>query len=205
MMRPALVVRCFVAPVFACAIVCGGGLAAQTAKPAPPAARPASQAARPAAPAKADVLKIARKLMESIRYCAVITVDGSGQPQARAIDCFAPDDKLVVWFATVPASRKVAEIRKNPRVTLYYFDPKDIGQGYVTLVGHARIVDDAAEKQKRWKKGFEAFWPDQSASYLLVEVTPDRVEVLSPANGIMNDPVTWKPTIVEMGAAAPKR
>src|SRR5262245_42658145 len=64
----------------------------------------------------------AREIMTTTRYCALITTDGSGRAQARTMDAFAPDDKMVVWFGTNPLSRKVAEIRRHPRVTLYYFD-----------------------------------------------------------------------------------
>jgi len=118
------------------------------------------------------------------------------------IDAFPPDERMVIWFATNPKSRKVAEIRKDPRVTLYYADVKSPGQGYVTVLGRARIVTDPAEKQKRWKTGFEVFWPDKSEGYLLVEVTPDRIEVMSPEHGINGDPVTWTPAIIQMGRGA---
>ena len=166
-----------------------------------------AQAARtpPPTQTRADVLKIARAIIEAVRYCAVITVDGSGRPQARELDAFRPDERMVIWFATNPKSRKVAEIRKDPRVTLYYADVKAPGQGYVTVLGHARIVTDPAEKKTHWKKGFEVFWPDRSEGYLLVEVTPDRIEVMSPEHGINGDPVTWTPFIIDMGRAAAGR
>jgi len=173
----------------------GGAVVAQTAKPQPAAQATATPQA---APGRQEALAVARRIMEAVRYCAVITVDASGRPQAREVDAFPPDEQLVVWFATVPKSRKIAEIKKDPRVTLYYADVKDIGQGYVTVLGHARIVTDPAEKAKHWKTSFEAFWPDRNETYVLVEVVPDRVEVLSPMNNIMNDPVTWTPTIIDM-------
>ncbi len=44
---------------------------------------------------------------------------------------------MVVWLATNPRTRKVAEIRRNPRVTLYYFDRE--AQAYVTIFGHRSI------------------------------------------------------------------
>jgi general stress protein 26 len=104
---------------------------------------------------------------------------------------------MVVWFATNPNTRKVAQIRKDPRVTLYYYS--SAAMGYVTLLGRARLVNDATEKQKRWKPGFEAFWPDRGAGYLLVEVTPERLEVVSMKHKIGNDPATWAPQAVTFG------
>ena len=143
------------------------------------------------------LLAAAREIIAAAGPVSVITLDASGRPQARAIDAFAPDEGMVVWFATNPRSRKVAEIERDPRVTLYYYDAATAS--FVTLLGRARLVDDPAEKQKRWKPGFDAFWPDRGASYLLVEVTPDRLEVVSEARGIKNDPVTWAPQVVEFG------
>lgn len=162
----------------------------------------ASVSARPEQgpqPSRERLLSVARDIILAARYCAVITVDEAGRPQARTIDAFAPDENMIVWFATNPKTRKVAQIQKDPRVTLYYFDAQS--QGYVTILGRARLVNDKAEKSKRWKEGWDAFWPDRDASYLLVEVTPERLEVVSPKHGIGADPITWKPFAVEFDTA----
>jgi len=165
--------------------------------------------AQPAAvqsPQRQSLLDAAREIMNAARYCAVITMGESGRAQARAIDAFPPDADLVVWFATNPKSRKVAQIERDPRVTLYYFDSTQPDAGYVTLFGRARLVNDKAEKAKRWKEGWEVFWPDRDAGYLLVEVTPERIEVSSPSKGIAQDPVTWAPATIEFPSRPqPKR
>lgn len=163
----------------------------------------AGQAPASARPTRAALLEVARSIMDASRYCAVITVDASGWPQARTMDVFPPDDQMVVWFATNPKSRKVAQIQRDARVTLYYFDTQSMG--YVTLLGRARLVDDPAEKKKRWKDGWEAFWPDRDKSLLLVEVTPERLEVVSPGHGVEGDPVTWAPPVVEFPSAKRER
>lgn len=133
--------------------------------------------------------------MVAARYCALITVDSTGRPRARATDAFPPDDSMVVWIGTNPRTRKVREIERDPRVTLYYFDPASMG--YVTLIGRARLVSDPAEKAKRWKAGWEAFYPDRARDYLLIAVTPERLEVVSEALGIAGDSLTWKPPAIE--------
>ena len=151
------------------------------------------------APAAAPVdrramLAAARAIMTKVGVCSVITVDETGRAQARAIDAFPPDEQMVVWFATNPKTRKVAQIRRDPRVTLYYYDPA--AMEYVTLLGRARLVADPVEKQKHWKDSFRAFWSDRGEGYLLVEVTPERLEVVSPTRKILSDPVTWQPPSV---------
>jgi general stress protein 26 len=140
------------------------------------------------------LIAAAREIMAAARYCALITLDSSGRPQARTLDPFPPDENMVVWLGTNPRSRKVAEIRRNPRVTLYYFDRE--GEAYVTISGIARLVNDPKEKAKRWKDEWKDFYPDRARNYLLIAVQPDRLEVVSVKKGIVGDPNTWTPPSV---------
>lgn len=143
---------------------------------------------------RAELIAAAREIMTVARYCALITLDSSGRPQARTLDPFAPDENMVVWLGTNPRSRKVAEIRRNPRVTLYYFDRE--AQAYVTMSGTARLVNDPKEKARRWKDEWKDFYPDRAKDYLLIAVRPEKLEVVSVKKGIVGDPNTWKPPVV---------
>ena len=136
----------------------------------------------------------AREIMTTTRYCALITIDASGRAQARTMDAFAPDDQMIVWFGTNPLSRKVAEIQRHPRVTLYYFDREN--QAYVTIHGTARLVNDAAEKARRFKDDWKAFYPNRDTGYMLIEVRPVTLEVVNVKKGIVGDPKTWRPPTV---------
>jgi general stress protein 26 len=151
---------------------------------------------RPPAVKGPDPVAVAREIMQAARYCTLVTLDEDGNPQARVMDPFAPDADLTVWMATNPKSRKVAQIGKHPRVTLHYFDPASMGT--VALFGEARVVNDPAEKKARWKDDWKDFYPDRDASYLLIVVRPERLEVMSPGHGLNNDPVTWKPVTVQL-------
>jgi general stress protein 26 len=143
---------------------------------------------------QAELVAAAREIMTTARYCALITLDSSGRPHARTLDPFPPDEDMVVWLGTNPRSRKIAEIRRNPRVTLYYFDRE--GQAYVTISGIARLVNDPEEKAKRWKDEWKDFYPDRARDYLLIAVKPEWLEVVSVKKGIVGDPDTWKaPTV----------
>ena len=145
------------------------------------------------------LIAAAREIMDSARYCALITLDRSGRPQARAMEPFAPEADMVVWLGTNSRSRKVQEIRKDPRVTLYYADPE--GGGYVAISGTAQLVDDPKEKAARWKEGWEEFYPDRKDNYLLIAITPLRLEIISYRHGITGDTVTWRTPSVEFEAA----
>ncbi len=158
----------------------------------------AAQTKAPAAPDRAQVVKVARGIMESARYCVLVTVGPDGHPQARIMDPFLPEGDMTVWLATNPLTRKVGEIKKNPRVTLVYFDASKVA--YVTLLGTAGLVSDAAEKAKRWKEQWSKLYKDRNRGddYLLIRVKPERLEISATAQGMINDPKTWKPVILEL-------
>jgi general stress protein 26 len=142
-----------------------------------------------------ELITAARETMSAARYCALITQDSSGRAQARTLDPFPPDENMVVWLGTNPRSRKVAAIRRNLRVTLYYFDRE--AQAYVTIYGIARLVNDTKAKLKWWKDEWKDFYPDRTRDFLLIRVTPERLEVVNVKKNIVGDPHTWKPPTVE--------
>ena len=154
-----------------------------------PLAAPGSLPAQ-AAPAE-RLEEVARELIQAARYAVLITLDESGHPRARVMDPLPPDSAMTVWLATNPRSRKVQQIRADPRVTLHYFDPAT--PGYVSMMGTARLVDDDSAKADRWKAEWDGFFPDRADAVLLIEVKPARMEVVSAAHGLPGDPVTWTP------------
>lgn len=148
----------------------------------------------PAEPSREQLLTTAREIMATARYAALITTGANGRINARTMDPFPPGDDMVIWFGTNARSRKVRELRRNSRVTVYYLDP--VAQAYVTIQGTARLVNDRAEKARRWKDEWKAFYPDREKSYLLIAVKPQRLEVISVKAGLTGDPNTWAPHTV---------
>lgn len=156
-----------------------------------------AQAPPPPPPDRATVLKAARQIVEKARYCSFVTLGQDGALQARIVDLFPPDEDMATWIGTNPVTRKVAEVRKDPRATLLCFDPA--GPAYVTLVGKAEVVTDPAEKAKRWKDDWQAFYKDKNRGedYVLIRVRPSRLEIVSYPDRLLNDPATWRPISVE--------
>ena len=150
--------------------------------------------AQPAQFSREQLISAAREIMNTAHYCALITTDTKGGVNARTMDAFAPDEKMIVWLATNPRSRKVAEMRRNSRVTLYYFDREN--QAYVTIHGTARLVNDANEKTRHWKEEWSAFYPNRNKDYLLIKVVPTRLEVVDTKKGIVGDAKSWRPPTV---------
>ncbi len=148
-------------------------------------------------PSREAIIEAGRDIMVAAVNGALVTIGPDGAPQARMMNPFPPEDDLTVWMATNRDTRKVAEMRADPRATLIYFDPDD--PGYATLVGRVRLVDDPAEKRVRWKDAWSDYYPGgpEGASYLLVEFVPDRLEVVSVKHDIAADPLAWKAAVVE--------
>jgi general stress protein 26 len=157
------------------------------------------QAPSPPAPERTRemILDSARQIMTKARYCALVTLGPDGHPHAREIDAFAPESDLTVWIATNPVTRKVKEIQQDSRVTLYY--AAENASGYVTILGHAQVVNDAGEKSSRWKENWAGFYADKNRGpdYVLIRVRPVNLEIVSYPDKLVNDPKTWRPISID--------
>jgi len=162
------------------------------------AAFPSPETARGETGERAKVVTAAREVMQKARFCALVTIGRDGHPQARIVDPLAPELDMTVWIATNPVTRKVEEIRANPRVTLIYFDPS--GPAYVTLLATAELVTDFAERARHWKEEWAAFYKNghRGDDFVLIRSKPMRLELVSHGHGIVNDPVSWRPTAIEL-------
>jgi acid phosphatase (class A) len=167
-----------------------------------PAAAPAPARTVPAAD-RGAILKAAREVAQKARYAALVTLGGDGQPQARIVDPLGPDADFAVWIGTNPATRKVAEIAKDSRVTLQFFDAT--GPAYVTLVGTASVVTDPEVKATHWKDAWAAFYKDhqRGSDFALLKFVPRRLEIVSQAHGLVNDPKDWRPVSLDFPTKDP--
>ena len=161
-------------------------------------ALPSAVAAQPGVPpSRAAILAAATDIVQKAHYCTFITIDQEGQPQARIVDPLAPDAAFTIWIATNPLTRKVDQIRRNPRVTLSCFDTAT--SSYVTVLGRGELVSDLAEKQRHWKSDWSQIYPNGAAGIdvVLIRITPARLEIVSESRGMVGDPKTWLPLSID--------
>lgn len=144
---------------------------------------------------RGTIITAALEIMDTARYCALISLDSSGHPQARTMDPFLPGEDMVVWMGTNVRSRKVGEIRRDPRVSLYYEDPYE--GGYVVIKGKGYIVNDPEMTGKYWKMEWDQFYPDKGSSFTLIKVVPEILEIVSYRNGISSSTLTWEVPRIE--------
>jgi general stress protein 26 len=141
-------------------------------------------------PTQAEILAAAREVMTAQQYCALVTLDDTGAPAIRTMNPFPPDEAMVVWMATNIHSRKVAQIRKDPRVSLYYAN-HGTAIGEVAVTGKAVLVADMAEVLKRKRAYWDQAFPGLK-DIVLIKVIPERIDVVNYSKGMSNDPVTFK-------------
>lgn len=136
------------------------------------------------------MLVAAREIMRQTTYCALVTIDSSGQPQIRTMNPFPPSAEITIWFATSRTSRKVKEIRENPKVCVYFADHV-AAKGYVNYTGTAEVIDDK-ELLLKMKREYWNGIPDWQNKFVLIKVTPKTLEVINYKHGLNNDPNTFK-------------
>jgi general stress protein 26 len=144
-----------------------------------------SQQSGPSIP-RDTILLAAKEIITSAPYCALVTVDENGQPQIRTMNPFPFKGEFVVWFATSRDSEKVKEIKKEPRVCVYYADHK-APQGYVNLMGKATIIDDK-ELLKKMKRDYWNGIPNWENIFVLIKIEPVKMEVINYKHGVNGNP-----------------
>jgi general stress protein 26 len=156
-----------------------------------------TQSSTPGSTDRSQVIAAAREVMTQAHYCTLVTIGEEGQPQARIVDPSEPNQDFVVWLGTKNVTRKVAQLRKDSRATLLYFDRATLS--YVTLLGGATLVSDPVEKERHWQAQWAPFYREgpKSPDLLLIRFTPRSLEIVSGRHKLLNDPQTWRPVTVE--------
>jgi general stress protein 26 len=136
------------------------------------------------------LLVAAHEIISETTYCALVTVDSTGQPQVRTMNPFPANDELITWFATSRTSRKVREIRNNPKVCVYYADHIS-AKGYVNITGKAEVIDDK-ELLIKMKRAYWEGIPDWQNIFVLIKIVPETMEVINYKHGLNNASGTFR-------------
>jgi len=125
-------------------------------------------------------------LMEKAETAYLTTVGPNGFPQVRAMlnlrnrmlwpalavvfDGHQRD--LLMYFSTNTSSAKVAQIKANPKVSVYFCDPAHF-QGLM-LAGTIEIITDSQLKRQIWQDGWEVYYPGgvNDPDYTLLRLLP---------------------------------
>ncbi len=142
------------------------------------------------------IIVAAREIIKSTNYCALVTIDSTGQPQTRTMNPFPLNDEIVIWFATSRTSRKVREIRRNPKVSVYYADHIS-AKGYVNITGKAEVIDDR-DLLVKMKREYWNGIKDWQNIFVLIKIVPENMEVVNYKHGVNGDSGTFGAPKIKM-------
>jgi general stress protein 26 len=137
-----------------------------------------------------SLISAAREIITETTYCALATIDSTGQPQIRTMNPFPLNDEFITWFATSRTSRKVREIKSNPKVCVYYAN-HITAKGYVAITGTAEVIDNK-EILMKMKRDYWDGIPDWQNIFVLIKVVPKTLDVINYKHGLNNDPITLR-------------
>lgn len=87
-------------------------------------------------------------MKETCLHAYLATCDGD-QPRVRSVSPII-EDNMSVWVTTYSTSRKVKQIRQNPRICLAFVEQPN-GDKAAIVIGEAQITLDIEEKKRVWK------------------------------------------------------
>jgi general stress protein 26 len=125
------------------------------------------------------------KLIDAIPVAMVVTHEGQGRNlRARPMAVRSARSEGAVYFLTDVGTPKADEIRRNQSVCLALSDIKN--QKYVSISGHAEMVDDKDHVGRLWSVFDKAFWPDKNDPRIRVlRVTPVSAEFWEGSSAIV--------------------
>jgi len=153
----------------------------------------------------ADIVRFlaaARETIAEVPICWLATRSLDGGTNARAVNSSAGPAGSDEWsrrFAVRRSSRKVAEMRAAPLVTLAFQHPS--GDRYVVLGGRATIKEDVAEMRSLWPSRLDAQFPLDfaDANMIVIHFETDRIEVH--ARGLTAEPFGHGRTLLQRQSA----
>jgi len=135
---------------------------------------------------KQEARRFGLALMEKAEAAYLTTIDGNGFPQVRAMlnlrnrkrwpalagifDGHQHD--LLMYFSTNTSAAKVAHIKANPKVSVYFCDPAQFHG--LMLAGIVEIITDQRLKRQIWQDGWEVYYPGgvTDPDYTLLRLLP---------------------------------
>ncbi len=124
-------------------------------------------------------------LIKDIPVAMVVTHDGQGQHmRARPMAARPAQEEGAIYFLTDVDAPKAEEIRRNDTICLAFADHRS--RKYVSITGHAEIVDDQERIKQVWSIYDKTFWPDENDPRIrILRVTPESAEFWEGAGAVV--------------------
>ncbi len=137
-----------------------------------------------------DVKQTCLNLITNTFICQLTTIDSAGFPHTSAmlnlryakeypslVDLYRGEDNdFVIYMSTSMQSPKIARMRVNPKVCVYFCDTNQlIG---LMLGGEIEVITDQKLKERIWQKGWTMYYPNgpEGPEYGVVKLVPSIVK-----------------------------
>jgi len=125
-----------------------------------------------------DEQKIVSIMKDNFLYASLATCDGD-QPRVRTVSPIVEDD-MSMWVTTRSTSRKVKQLRENPKICLSFVEQPN-GDKAAIVIGEARIIPDIEKKKRVWKLApFDLYehFPNgpESDDFCILKIAIKRIE-----------------------------
>jgi general stress protein 26 len=124
------------------------------------------------------------ELLHDYDTAILTTRDGQGHFHARPMAVQRRPFEDALWFATRKGSAKIDELRADPECGVAFYKGGHSAT-YVSLSGHAEVVQDRAKIHELWEPSWKGWFPEgpDSDEVVLIRVEPTRAEYVHPKTG----------------------
>ncbi len=131
-----------------------------------------------------DDMSVLRAIIDSGPTCTVVTQGRNGDLRARTMTRLNSLEQGHIDFPTLLTSGKVEDVRADPRVTLFFVDPRS--RDTATLYGTGAVIVDPQQKERCWKESLRYRWPQghTDPSFVVLRVTLTHGEYLIAATEV---------------------
>lgn len=106
-------------------------------------------------------MKTAEQIFAFIRrqkVALIASVDDEGFPNMKAMLMPRKMDGSCFYFSTNTSSMRVAQYRKNPKASVYFFHKGRFRYEGVMLLGVIEVLEDEQAKKEIWRTGDTLFY-----------------------------------------------
>jgi general stress protein 26 len=103
-----------------------------------------------------DAIRKSLILVENSKIALLGTNGDEGYPNIKAMLVADQEGLKRIWFSTNTSSRRVAQLRRDPKACVYFVD-FSVWQGLM-LVGTMEILTDPESRRRFWHPGDEQYY-----------------------------------------------
>ncbi|MFT4106888.1 MAG: pyridoxamine 5'-phosphate oxidase family protein [Lacrimispora sp.] len=106
-------------------------------------------------------MRTAEQIFEFIskqKVAFIGSVDDDGFPNMKAMLMPRKIDGSCFYFSTNTSSMRIAQYRKNPKASVYFFNKGRFRYEGVMLTGTMEVLEDAQIKEEIWQTGDTMFY-----------------------------------------------